>query len=57
MRPLLEFYVIDFTVQNNRQDYRTLCYLTAVLMWIAVLLGVQDGQQLQQKMYFMKNNL
>ena len=54
---LLQFYVIYFTVQNNRQDYRTLCCLTAVLQWIAELLGVQNGQQLQQKVYLTKNNL
>ena len=56
MRRLLKFDVIYFTVQNNRQDYRTLSCLTAVLLWIAVLLGVQDGQQLQQKLYVTKNN-
>jgi hypothetical protein len=56
MRRLLKFDVIYFTVQNNRQDYRTLSCLTAVLLWIAVLLGVQDGQQLQQKLYLTKNN-
>ena len=56
MRRLLEFYVMYFTVQNNRQDYRTLCCLTAAL-WIAELLGVQNGQQLQQKVYLTKNNL
>jgi len=53
----LEFYFVYFTVQNNRRDYRTLCCLIAVILWIAVLLGVQEGQQLQQKMHFMKNNL
>jgi hypothetical protein len=57
VRRLLQFYVIYFTVQNNRQDYRTLYCLTAVLLWIAELLGVQNGQQLQQKVYLTENNL